>query len=201
MLVMDLDDTLCEFVPNVVKRIKQMFDIEIDVNLLSSSWLTDNLTEDQYTELRAVLHTPVFYSSLRPVFSTSLGFKLNNLRSNYDLDVTYITGREHPLGEAAFTTTANWLAKHWFPSGDIKVCHHNDNKVDLLPPSTQLVIEDSVHVAQAVEGQGIPVGLIDYPWNNHYTLRHPKSIRINPRDRRATESLLKYVQRVALKTV
>lgn len=195
MIVVDLDDTLCSFLPEVGRLIEKKFGAKIDESSLSTNWMLDSLTEEQWDTLRPLVFSPSFYISLPPICDVRfMSMFLDSAAHTKGL--YYVTARRLPLGDEAESISEQWLFRTSLPRNHlgITVVSHLEDKTQFFPEQTSLVVEDNVKVAAATEEMGLPVFLFNRPWNASYTFKHPDSRRIHTY-RQALKELLLFLDR------
>lgn len=173
--VIDIDDTLAVFVSDVVEKINSMFQKTIDTRDCGINWMSMVIAEHEWDQLRPHVYNEPFFAGLK------LKHSLNDILGLFEyLDAwTFVTARHAPLGNDAHRVTREWLIKQGIPLGrEIIICHHAESKLPYFPTDTQLVIEDSAHVAQEADAAGLIVMLIDQPWNRHVSLKNKYSQRV-----------------------
>lgn len=172
IVIFDMDDTLCSFVPHVLELASETLGRPIELERMEVNWMWSVMSESEWELIRPKIYTPAFYSRLplrepqpliQSTFETLIG-------RGYGIQI--LTARTAPLGDAAELVTKAWLAKHSLaPYIDhVVICHHTQDKTELFTSDTVAIVEDSPHIVAAAEAKGVPVLLIDQPWNRSVPL-------------------------------
>lgn len=182
-LVFDMDDTLCDWLGDVLVVIEQQTGRKLTEDIFSGGlWLEDVLTSDECARVFPAIFNQQFYLSLRP---TELGLAMaasldaKALRKEFNFHVT--TARVDVLPKIALRITEMWLHSHDVRVRGLTVCAPKASKVMVSPASSSHFIDDSKTVAEDAIRYGKKAILIDSIWNRGMP-EHPSVVRLKPNE-------------------
>ena len=177
-IYVDLDDVLSDTTQSFIDILKREFNKSVNFEDIFSFDLkvSFNLTDSQYEHFFHRAHQPDVIMQFSPIEGAIDVLEKWNQRGYH---VSIVTGRL----TTAYDASLGWLAKH-------KVPYHSFTMVDKYSRKNIdrnmaismeafsemkfcLAVEDSAAMAQHLSQQmGIPVALIDRPWNRTAKLNH-----------------------------
>jgi len=178
-LYIDMDDVLCETARALTALAEREFGKTVDMEELTTFNLERalDLTPEQTELLMHKAHQPEILGTLKPRDGALAALTSFIERS---IEIVVVTGRPPSSGDVSL----EWLLKHRMPYDDF--FHMNkygrrepaDSTVrvlqmhEVVEQRFTLAVEDAGEVAATLAGQyGLPVALLDRPWNRLEALR------------------------------
>lgn len=168
-IVLDLDDTLCDFVRPALQKVETLTGYKHDYNEVTRRWVDDLPLEGQIVVKEQVFH-PDFYSGLQLWKGHWPEFEIKGMVASMRRrhKVCILTARLSALGEHALPITTKWFDTLQVEVDDIKVCHINECKSTYFPPDTVAVVDDSEYVVTKAADLGLRAIMRDQPWNRQF---------------------------------
>ncbi len=172
-IYVDFDDVLCETTRAFVGIVERHFGRHVPFEALHSFDLRESfgLEADEYAELMRLVHTPEALSGFAPR-AGALGALEGWTEAGYEIAV--MTGRPPSSHESSYA----WLSTHGMPHASLSFVDKYD-RPDPNPGGVPVValeelgrhefalaVEDSPETAAFLARElGVPVALLDRPWN------------------------------------
>jgi uncharacterized HAD superfamily protein len=171
----DMDDVLCQTVRSLVDVLHQLFGRRVAIEDIRDFELSVSFDLDrgQWEALMRAAHEPRVLESMHPVFGAREVLREWNAAG---CELAVVTGRPPSSAEPS----RRWLARHAIPHDRIdfvdKYGRSDWSEQDghaqpvaleeLAQQGFDLAVEDSRDMAVRLAGElGVPVALIDQPWN------------------------------------
>lgn len=177
-IYVDLDDVLSDTTRSFLKILRREFNKSVNFEDVFSFDLkvSFNLTDSEYEHFFHRAHQPDVIMAFSPVEGA---IEVLNKWTGLGYQVSIVTGRL----TTAYEASLDWLAKHKVPYHSfIMVDKYSRKNIDRNMAISMeafsemkfcLAMEDSAKMAQHLSQEmGIPVALIDRPWNRTPNLNH-----------------------------
>lgn len=189
-IYVDFDDVLCETTRSFVGIVERHFGRRVPFEALHSFDLCESfgLRRDEYAELMRLVHTPEVLSAFEPRAGAR---QVLEAWTAAGYEIAVMTGR--PPSSSLVSRT--WLATHGVPHATLsfvdKYGRPDPNPESLRAGSVPVValdglaqqafalaVEDSPEMATFLAGElGVPVALLDRPWNRGRADDVPRIVR------------------------
>jgi uncharacterized HAD superfamily protein len=177
-IYVDLDDVLTDTTKTFIEVLQHEFGkiVAFEDILSFDLKISFDLTENEYTRFFQMVHQPEVILTFAPIAGA---IDVLSEWSKRGYQISIVTGRLTIAYEASLA----WLAKHKVPHHSFamvdKYARENTDKniamsmEDFSKMKFSLAIEDSAAMAQHLSEQmGIPVALLNRPWNKNATLNN-----------------------------
>lgn len=154
----DIDGVLANSLPLWVAELNNFFNeskrVE-DINLYSiyETYGINRRDFNQFLERRGR------YLMMSPAPVTGASYYLGRLKQHYEICI--ITARN----KRYWDETQGWLKKHGLPYDELLLLGSHDKKESCLERNLKLLVEDTLEIGVEVSAAGIPVLLLDAPYN------------------------------------
>ncbi len=177
-IYVDFDDVLSDTTGAFLKILKLEFGKCVDFENISSFDLkvSFNLSDKEYAHFFERVHQPDVIMAFPPI-EGAIGVLEEWIKLGYQISI--VTGRL----TTAYEASLDWLARHHVPYHSFtmvdKYSRENIDKKIAISMGTfsqmkfRLAVEDSASMALHLsQKMGIPVALMDRPWNRKIDLNH-----------------------------
>lgn len=179
-LALDMDDTLCCFLPHVMESAKSIIGRTLKYPKYGDyfGWFPGQVNTDEKAAISKFIYTPEFYLGLPSNFFSMHGLTLQQFSEKvFDIfdDVCIVTARSGALGDKAESVTRQYLVNHKFKNADtlpIHISSPEKSKLSFLNRPT-IMVDDSFELAQEFNNHDRHrFVLVDKVWNRGYRGDH-----------------------------
>lgn len=154
----DIDGVLADSLPVWVNELNSFFNKNKRVEDIHLYDICETYKITEEALYKFLEHKGNYLMSAPPPV-TDASYYLNRIKQNHEVFI--VTARDNIYGQE----TIHWLKKHSFPYDKLFLLGSHEKKEVCLENGLRVLVEDTLEISLEVSAAGVPVLLMDAPYN------------------------------------